>query len=74
MDSSGNVIYAAENLKAVNYIELVPFLISAVKQQQQQIADLQAASATRVLSIFFGREIETPMWGDSREAAKKLKS
>jgi hypothetical protein len=36
-DSAGNVVNAAVNYKGLNYTELVPILIQAVKEQQQQI-------------------------------------
>lgn len=40
-DSDGNQTYSAIDYKAVNYIELIPYLIAAVKEQQQQIENLQ---------------------------------
>jgi hypothetical protein len=42
-DSAGNQTYAAINFKAINYTELIPLLLAGMKQQQNQIADLQAA-------------------------------
>ena len=40
-DSLGNETSAGFNYKAVNYEGLIPYLIGAVQEQQQQIADLQ---------------------------------
>ncbi len=40
-DSLGNMTYEPINFKAVNYIELIPYLIAAVKQQDSTIHALQ---------------------------------
>lgn len=45
-DSLGNETYAAIDFKAVNYIELIPYLIAAIKQQQQDMESMQAQLAT----------------------------
>lgn len=42
LDEAGNVVEEAISFKAVNYIELIPILIQAVKEQQVQIAGLQS--------------------------------
>lgn len=39
-DAGGNVI--TNNYKAINYDEMIPVLISAIKEQQQQINELKA--------------------------------
>ncbi len=44
-DSVGNEIYAAINFKALNYTELIPFLIAGMKEQQQTIEAMQAQIA-----------------------------
>jgi hypothetical protein len=44
-DSAGVMVTPAVEYKAVNYAGLVPYLIGAVQQQQQQIAALQAQVA-----------------------------
>jgi hypothetical protein len=44
-DSLGNEIYSEIDFKAVNYTELIPFLIAAVKEQQQTIEEMQALIA-----------------------------
>jgi hypothetical protein len=49
-DSTGNLAYEAIEYKSVNYIGLVPFLIAAVKEQQTQIAELQAANSSHHVS------------------------
>jgi hypothetical protein len=41
LDTAGNEVFAASNLKAVNYSELIPFLIAGIKQQQEQIEEQQ---------------------------------
>jgi hypothetical protein len=41
-DSLGNEIFAAINYKAINYVELIPYLIAGMKQQQIQIDSLLA--------------------------------
>ncbi|HKO82171.1 MAG TPA: T9SS type A sorting domain-containing protein, partial [Chitinophagaceae bacterium] len=40
-DSIGNEIYSAIDFKALNYTELIPFLIAGMKEQQQIIEGLQ---------------------------------
>jgi len=40
-DSLGNEIHAPINFKAINYTELIPFLIAGMKQQQEQITNLE---------------------------------
>ncbi len=42
-DEQGNEVNAEVNYKGINYIELVPFLIAAIKEQQTQIEALQNA-------------------------------
>ena len=42
VDSAGNEQYAAIEFDAVNYPGLVPYLVGALQQQQQQINDLNA--------------------------------
>src|SRR5258706_986872 len=39
-DTLGNEIYPSINYKAVNYIELIPFLVAGMKHQQSQIDSL----------------------------------
>lgn len=39
-DSLGNIINSSLSYKAINYVELIPFLIGAIKEQQAQIDDL----------------------------------
>ncbi|MEO8085942.1 MAG: tail fiber domain-containing protein [Bacteroidota bacterium] len=41
-DSLGNEMYPEIDFKAVNYSELIPFLVAAVKQQEQTIESMQA--------------------------------
>lgn len=41
-DSLGNQINPSLSFKAINYLELIPFLIGAIKEQQQQIDDLSS--------------------------------
>lgn len=41
-DSLGNETFSSMNYLAVNYMELIPFLIGAIKEQQQQIDDLNS--------------------------------
>jgi hypothetical protein len=44
-DSLGNIIHPMVDYKSINYMELIPFLVQANNEQQQQINDLQAAIA-----------------------------
>ncbi|MBK5286407.1 MAG: tail fiber domain-containing protein, partial [Bacteroidia bacterium] len=39
-DTSGNMVAPAVSYKALNYIELIPFLVAGMKQQQSQIDSL----------------------------------
>jgi len=41
-DSHGNVVHPEIKYKALNYTELIPFLIAGMKEQQSQIEKLQA--------------------------------
>lgn len=43
MDALGNVIRPAFHYKVLNYTELIPYLIAAIKEQQAQIQALQMA-------------------------------
>lgn len=40
-DSVGNIIAESVSFKAVNYVELIPILLQALKDQQQQINSMQ---------------------------------
>ena len=40
-DTLGNEVYSEINYKAVNYTELIPFLIAGMKEQQAQIENLE---------------------------------
>lgn len=40
IDTLGNIVHPAVTFKSVNYIELIPFLIKAVKEQQKTIENL----------------------------------
>lgn len=40
-DTVGNIITPAISFKAINYIEIIPYLVGAIQQQQQQLYDMQ---------------------------------
>ncbi|HRO40662.1 MAG TPA: tail fiber domain-containing protein [Flavobacteriales bacterium] len=42
LDSAGQVLYPALSTKIVNTDAVIPFLVAAIKEQQQQIAAMQA--------------------------------
>ena len=46
----------ADGYKAVNYAQLTPVLIEAIKEQQQQIEALKARAATAALARLIGRQ------------------
>jgi hypothetical protein len=46
LDQSGNVIRPAFHYKVLNYTELIPYLIAAIKEQQVQIDNLQLSQKT----------------------------
>lgn len=46
IDSTGNVVTPSMELKAVNYEMLIPIMISAIKEQDEQIAALREALAS----------------------------
>ncbi len=45
-DSTGNQTHAAINFKALNYMEIIPFLVGAIKEQQQSMEAMQAELAS----------------------------
>jgi hypothetical protein len=66
VDADGEEIYSAIDFKAINYTELIPFLIAGMKQQQQQIEE-QQAQIEALNDAVFGSENSLQGNGEQQE-------